>query len=89
MHLTSIRVDCRFMPLGHDHPRQSEDRTIDPLVSLRQAGKALERTPEYVKGRAEGMGIKLMKAGRSLVMTRRDFDRLKRQLAEPAATAAT
>jgi len=35
---------------------------------------------------AEGMGISLEKIGRSLVMTRRDFERLRKKLEQQVAT---
>jgi hypothetical protein len=49
-------------------------------VTVRQAGKRLGRNPQYIKGVAEGIGIKLQVASHAIVMTEKDFERLRRRL---------
>jgi hypothetical protein len=68
-------------------------QTIGSLVTLRQAGRLLSRNPSYIKGVADGLGIKLQSASNALVMTAKDFGRIKRLIEsekardpEPAAT---
>jgi hypothetical protein len=59
------------------------------MVSLRQAGRMLEADPKYLKGYAEAMGIKLQPVSRSLLMSAKDFDRLRKRVEARAATAAS
>lgn len=46
------------------------------FVTLNEASRRLGRNAHYVKGRVEGLGIKLERAAQCLVMTEADFDRL-------------
>jgi hypothetical protein len=51
------------------------------VISLRAAGKLLGEDPRVVKGMALALGIKLMPAPpNSLLMSRRDLNRLKRRM---------
>lgn len=51
-------------------------------MSISEARRELELNAHYTKGFAEGMGIKLEWAGPSLIMSRADFERLKRRVEE-------
>lgn len=62
-------------------------------MTLREAGRRLDRGPEYIKGAAEGMGIMLVRVGRALVMSEADFGKLagrlrKAGVREPAAASS-
>lgn len=68
--------------------RAWEGRAITTVVSLRQAGEILGADPKYVKGYAEGMGIRLEPCAKSLLMSRRDFERLRRRIGKSDAAKA-
>jgi hypothetical protein len=58
-------------------------RTAIPnVVTLRQVSRSIRANPHYAKGFAEGMGIELEEAGRALIMSAKDFDRLKKKHAK-------
>jgi len=56
-----------------------EDRAI---VSLREAGRRLRRHPQEIRGAAEALGLAMHPVGPALVLSDRDFDRLKTKLPE-------
>jgi hypothetical protein len=66
----------------------TEDRAISATISLRMAGKELGVNPMLIKGAALAMGIALTHEAPAIRMTRADFERIRRKLAEKAAPAS-
>ena len=56
-------------------------------MTLRGAARRLGRTPDWVRGATAGMRINLVPVGRALVMTEKDFQKLRRATEETAASA--
>jgi len=46
------------------------------VITLREAGRRLEKNHDYAKGMAVGLGVPLQKVGRAWAMTEDDFGRL-------------
>lgn len=65
------------------------------VVSLKKISKRLHYNQSWLKGRAEGMGIRLDRVGTALVMSEADYGRLVESLRadgyeipEPASASA-
>jgi hypothetical protein len=50
-------------------------------LTLREAARRLGITSDRVRGRTEGLGIRLTRVGRALVMSESDFARVARAVA--------
>lgn len=60
-------------------------------MSIREASQQLGCNPHYVKGLAQGLGIRMKRAGRTFILSEKDVARLRaevdrQQAALPATT---
>lgn len=78
-HLTQGKQPCR-LPCTRQPKLKNGATPIDDLITLTEASERLARLAPYLKGACEGIGVKLMVAGQALVMTRKDFDRLRKHV---------
>lgn len=64
-----------------------ERPAVPELLSVRRASEMLGVNRMYLRGYVEGIGVRLVECGQSLLMTRRDFERVRRRLqSEDAST---
>jgi hypothetical protein len=61
-------------------PAKKNDRRLQTMVSLREASKRLQVNAQYIRGIADAMGITLYRAGVAVLMTEKDFLRVKAHL---------
>ena len=64
-------------------------RFSDSMLSVRQAALELDIDRHELRGWIDGMGINLIPAGHSLMMSRADLERLRKRLGKPEPHAVT
>lgn len=66
-----------ILPFSADTPpsktNQNRRHAIIPPVTLREAGRRLESSPDRVRGWAEAIGVEMIPVGNAICMTESDF----------------
>lgn len=63
-------------------------RSVQTMISLREAARRLQVNAQYIKGVADAMGVTLFRTRKALLMTEKDFDRVRLQIEDLQVSTA-